>query len=129
LHRLDRGERFWRPVRDERPLARADLPLLPLLPARPDRRHRNHGHEALGPGRRADTTHKQDHSPAMTKVFNVAVVGGGIGRSHIVEGYVPNADKFRVAAICDINTEKLNALGDEFDVDRRVESFDELLAM
>ena len=65
----------------------------------------------------------------MTKVFNVAVVGGGIGRSHIVEGYVPNADKFRVAAICDINAEKLNALADEFDVERRVENFDELLAM
>ena len=65
----------------------------------------------------------------MTKVFNVAVVGGGIGRSHIVEGYVPNADKFRVAAICDINPEKLNALTDEFDVERRVESFDDLLEM
>ena len=65
----------------------------------------------------------------MTHIFNVAVVGGGIGRSHVLEGYVPNADKFRVAAICDINPEKLNALADEFDVERRVGNFDELLAM
>jgi predicted dehydrogenase len=65
----------------------------------------------------------------MTRVFNVAVVGGGIGRSHIVEGYVPNADRFRVAAICDINPEKLETLADEFGVERRVANFDDLLTM
>ena len=32
----------------------------------------------------------------MSKVFNVAIIGCCIGRSHIFEGYVPNADKFRV---------------------------------
>lgn len=65
----------------------------------------------------------------MSKVYTVAVVGGGIGRSHIVEGYVPNADKFKVLAICDIDPGRRNGLADEFGVERRVESFDDLLAM
>ena len=65
----------------------------------------------------------------MTGILNVAVVGGGIGRSHIIEGYVPNADKFKVLAICDIDPEKLNALADEFGVERRVGNFDDLLRM
>lgn len=43
----------------------------------------------------------------MTKQkLRVAVIGGGIGRSHIADGYVPNADRFEVTAICDINTER-----------------------
>ena len=65
----------------------------------------------------------------MTRLRTVAVVGCGIGRSHIVEGYVPNADKFRLLAICDINEEKMHALADEFAVERRITDFDELLAM
>ncbi len=60
---------------------------------------------------------------------SVAVVGAGIGRSHIIEGYVPKADKFRVVAICDINPERLNALADGFKVERRVTNFDDLLRM
>jgi len=65
----------------------------------------------------------------MSKIKTVAIVGGGIGRSHIVEGYLPNADKFRVLAICDLNPERLNALADEFKVERRTTNFDDLLAM
>ena len=65
----------------------------------------------------------------MSKVFNVAVVGCGIGRSHIVEGYLPNADKFKVKVLCDLNAERLNALADEFAIAGRVASFDEVLAM
>jgi len=65
----------------------------------------------------------------MSKVFTVAVVGGGIGRSHIVEGYVPNADKFKVLAICDLEPGRMNGLADEFKVERRTPSFDELLRM
>jgi predicted dehydrogenase len=65
----------------------------------------------------------------MSRVLNVAVVGAGIGRNHIIEGYVPNADKFKVLAICDINTERLAAVADEFNVERRVETFDDLLRM
>ena len=65
----------------------------------------------------------------MSRVLNVAVVGAGIGRNHIIEGYVPNADKFKVLAICDINAERLAAVADEFNVERRVETFDDLLRM
>jgi predicted dehydrogenase len=61
-------------------------------------------------------------------VWNVAVVGLNIGRSHIVEGYVPNADRFRVAAICDLDADRRASVGDEFGIARRTASFDELLA-
>lgn len=65
----------------------------------------------------------------MTDIKTVAIVGGGIGRSHIVEGYAPNADKFKVIAICDLDAERMNKLADEFDVERRTTDFDDLLAM
>ena len=59
----------------------------------------------------------------MSKIFNVAVIGVGIGRSHIVEGYVPNADKFKVLALCDLNVERMTPIADEFGVERRVDQF------
>jgi len=65
----------------------------------------------------------------MSRIFNVAVVGAGIGRSHIVEGYLPNADKFKVTALCDLNAERLAGVADEFGVARRIADFDALLAM
>ena len=65
----------------------------------------------------------------MTDIKTVAIVGGGIGRSHIVEGYAPNADKFKVLAICDLDPERMTKLADEFDVERRTTNFDDLLAM
>ncbi|HEY4199141.1 MAG TPA: Gfo/Idh/MocA family oxidoreductase [Devosiaceae bacterium] len=65
----------------------------------------------------------------MTAIKTVAIVGCGIGRSHIVEGYLPNADKFKVVALCDINPERLKAVADEFGIERRVTNFDDLLAM
>lgn len=65
----------------------------------------------------------------MSRVLNVAVVGCGIGRSHIVEGYLPNADRFRVAVLCDLDPQRLEAVGEEFGIERRVTNFDDLLAM
>jgi len=65
----------------------------------------------------------------MSRVYTVAVVGGGIGRSHIVEGYEPNTDKFKVIAICDLDAGRRNGLADEFGIERRVENFDDLLKM
>ena len=65
----------------------------------------------------------------MSRILNVAVVGCGIGRSHIVEGYLPNADKFKVLALCDLNQERLDKIGDEFGIERRIVDFDDLLAM
>ncbi|WP_454853077.1 Gfo/Idh/MocA family protein [Rhizobium binxianense] len=61
-------------------------------------------------------------------IKTVAIIGCGIGRSHIVEGYLPHPDRFRVAAICDLNEERLNAVGDEFGIEHRTTSFDGLLA-
>lgn len=65
----------------------------------------------------------------MSRVLNVAVVGCGIGRSHIVEGYLPNADKFKVLALCDLDPQRLATIGDEFGIERRVTNYDDLLAM
>src|SRR5690606_10679573 len=59
----------------------------------------------------------------------VAVIGCGIGRSHIIEGYLPHPDRFRVMALCDLDTERLNRLADEFSIPRRTTAFDEVLAM
>lgn len=60
-------------------------------------------------------------------VKTVAIIGCGIGRSHIVEGYQPHPDKFRVQALCDLNEERLNEVGDEFGIEQRTRSFNELL--
>lgn len=65
----------------------------------------------------------------MSRVYTVAVVGGGIGRSHIIEGYEPNKDRFRVIAVCDLDQTRRDGLADEFGIERRVENFDDLLAM
>lgn len=65
----------------------------------------------------------------MSRIYTVAVVGGGIGRSHIVEGYEPNKDRYKVIAICDLDAERRDKLADEFGIERRVEKFDDLLAM
>jgi predicted dehydrogenase len=66
---------------------------------------------------------------SASPVKTVAVVGCGIGRSHIIEGYAPHPDKFRVIAVCDLDTARLDAVADEFDIERRTTDFDELLAM
>ena len=56
----------------------------------------------------------------MSKIFNVAIIGVGIGRSHIVEGYAPNSDKYKVLALCDLNVERMTPIADEFSVERLV---------
>ena len=65
----------------------------------------------------------------MSRVLNVAVVGCGIGRSHIVEGYLPNADKFKVVALCDLDQTRLDKIGEEFGIERRILDFKDLLTM
>ncbi len=64
-----------------------------------------------------------------TPIFNVAIVGCGIGRNHIEEGYRPNADRFRVTALCDLDQSRLDAVGEEFGIARRLTAFDDLLGM
>lgn len=59
----------------------------------------------------------------------VAIVGCGIGRSHVREGILTNPGKFELRAVCDINTERLEAFATEFGVPRTTTRFDDLLAM
>jgi predicted dehydrogenase len=65
----------------------------------------------------------------VTGVLTVAVIGCGIGRAHIAEGYAKHADKFRVLALCDLNQERLASVGDEFAIARRTTAFDDVLGM
>ncbi|WP_181705141.1 Gfo/Idh/MocA family oxidoreductase [Chthonobacter rhizosphaerae] len=62
-------------------------------------------------------------------IKTVAVVGCGIGRSHIVEGYIDDPSRWRVLAVCDLDQARLDAVADEFDVPRRTRAFADLLAM
>jgi predicted dehydrogenase len=62
------------------------------------------------------------------KIWTVAVAGCGIGRAHI-EGYRSHPDKFQVAALCDVDDERLATVGSEFSIARRTKAFDELLRM
>lgn len=64
----------------------------------------------------------------MAEVKNVAVVGCGIGRLHVKEGYASLPDKFRVTALCDINAEKLAATADELGIPGRYTDYAALLA-
>lgn len=65
----------------------------------------------------------------MTEIFNVAVIGCNIGRSHIAEAYSNLSDKFRVLAVCGLDVPQMNAVADEFGIPRRVTSYEEVLAM
>ncbi len=65
----------------------------------------------------------------MTKRYKVGVIGCGIGRSHISEGYAMHPDKYEVVVLCDLDEARLNAVADEFNVAGRITSSDELMAM
>ena len=65
----------------------------------------------------------------MVKIWNVGIVGAGIGRSHIAEGYNTQPDKFRVLALCDIDRRRLDNVSKEFGIPHATEDFAELLAM
>lgn len=65
----------------------------------------------------------------MSDIKKVAIVGLGIGRSHIIEGYRPHPDRFDVAVICDLDESRLTAIGDEFGISRRTTRFEDVLAM
>src|SRR5690606_34599493 len=65
----------------------------------------------------------------VKQILNVAVIGSGIGRVHVEEGYAPNGDKFRVKALCDLDRPRMRLLADEFAIEHRLEDFDAVLAM
>jgi len=62
-----------------------------------------------------------------SRVWRVGLVGLNIGRSHIVEGYFPNP-AFEVATLCDLDEDRLRAVGDEFGIAGRTTSFESMLA-
>lgn len=61
-------------------------------------------------------------------VRTVGVVGTGIGRAHIVDGYLAHPDRFAVTALCDLDPIRLAAVADEFAIPRRYTAFADLLA-
>jgi predicted dehydrogenase len=63
------------------------------------------------------------------RIRSVAVIGCGVGRNHIAQGYCRHPDKFRVLALCDVNETLLAAVADEFAVPRRTTVLDEVLRM
>ena len=60
--------------------------------------------------------------------LRVGVAGCGIGREHI-RAYQTLPDWFEVAAVCDSNSEKAQAVAAEFGVERVVTSFDALCGL
>lgn len=65
----------------------------------------------------------------MAKRYRVGVIGCGIGSSHISEGYAAHPDKYEVVALCDLDEARLTKVADEFNVERRIQSTDDLMAM
>jgi predicted dehydrogenase len=64
----------------------------------------------------------------MSEKLRVAVVGGGIGVSHI-KAYVQLPEMFEIVAICDIDTVKAAKIAEEFSIPRVVANFSDLCAM
>jgi predicted dehydrogenase len=65
----------------------------------------------------------------MSDIKTVAVIGLGIGRAHLDEGYSKLPDLYKVLVACDLNEDRLKTIADEFGIPRRTTSFDEVLAM
>ncbi|WP_174800569.1 Gfo/Idh/MocA family protein [Martelella limonii] len=65
----------------------------------------------------------------MTRKLKVAVVGLGVGQTHIERGYLTNPERFEVTAICDTDNDRLNAVGDAFGIERREHDYLEVLGM
>jgi len=65
----------------------------------------------------------------LQDLFRVAVVGCGVGRNHIAQGYRKHPEEFRVVALCDVDEARLTAVAEEFSIPRRTRSFDEVLRM
>jgi len=63
------------------------------------------------------------------RIWRVAVVGCGVGRNHIAQGYRKHPDKFRLQALCDVDAARLASVGEEFSIPRRTQSFEEVLRL
>jgi predicted dehydrogenase len=63
----------------------------------------------------------------MSTTLRVAVVGLGVGRSHL-QAYAEIPDRFEVAAVCDLDADKARAVAAEFGVALHATALHELLA-
>ena len=63
----------------------------------------------------------------MTRKLRVAIVGLGIGKSHL-RAYAKVADRFEVRAVCDLDATKAAAVAAEFGVARHTTALRELLS-
>ncbi len=63
------------------------------------------------------------------KKYTVTLVGcGGRGRIHL-QGFLANADRFDVVAICDLDAEKLKSRAKEFGIEKTYTDAEEMLAI
>ncbi len=63
------------------------------------------------------------------KKYTVGIVGCGTrGRNHL-QGFLANADRFEVVAICDLDTEKLKSRAKEFSIEKTYTDAEEMLAI
>lgn len=66
-----------------------------------------------------------DNTPD-TERLRVAVVGLGIGREHL-RAYRSLPERYELMAVCDLNAEKANIVGDEFNVPQRYTDLEQVL--
>ena len=75
----------------------------------------------------------QPPSPAPPKIAVLIVTGQNghnwRGTTPVLRKILEDTGKFEVRALCDLNAERLDAVADEFSVERRTTSFDDVLAM
>ena len=62
----------------------------------------------------------------MDKIYNVAIIGCG-GISHMHAGWYVNEPRAKIAAISDIDEERLNAYGEKYEVESKYTDFVEML--
>ncbi|MDJ0388849.1 Gfo/Idh/MocA family oxidoreductase [Roseomonas sp. E05] len=61
--------------------------------------------------------------------YRVAIIGCGIGRRHMEEGYLGNPARFEVVAVCDRDPERLRGFAADYGIARAVTDFAAVLAM
>src|SRR5262245_56248406 len=73
---------------------------------------------------RSAQCHFAENSMASSKKINVAIIGLGFGAEFIpIYRNHPNANMY---AVCQRNTEKLKKVGDEFKIEKRFTSYDDV---
>ncbi len=63
--------------------------------------------------------------PQHSLPLKVGVIGGGIGRTHLL-GYLAQGERVDITALCDLDQTRLDMLGDEFNIPFRYTSTDAL---